>query len=377
MKLYESIYNKLNSNKIFCFIFLPISFSLFSLAFMLLAYPKAASKGVTDGINICLETVIPSLFPFLLLSGIAYDCGIFDLITRRCEKITTLLFALPSVALPIIIMSFLGGFPVGALLTEKAYERGRLSRLQAERMMLFCVNPGPAFVVSTVGYSMIGSEEAGLILYAGITAASLIIGVLSRFLAENDTAALYVGDQCKPTLKPDFILSETVSSCTKNMLNICVWVIIFSCMEELTEIIVTNKNALIFLKMIAEVTNGAIAASEHFSLPVIAAVISFAGLCVHLQIMPCLTKIKLRYKYFLCVRILTASLSCVLTLLLLELFPQYTQVVSMGVKPEAAAVKSSFPTCVWLMLMCGLFVIGDNYIIHRKSERKRSDTRTT
>jgi len=366
MTLYRKIRNRLIADKAFYFIFIPISFFLFVLAFLLLLYPQAAIHGVGDGIDTCLEAVIPALFPFLVISGIAYDFGVFDYISSKFEKLMMFLFSLPSVAFPIIAMSMLGGFPVGATLIAKAFDSCRLSRQQAQRMLMFCVNPGPAFVVSAVGYSVIGSVQAGWIIYAATTASSLAIGILSRFLAENDEFIPFESKNKHQNTMSD-ILSETISNSTKNMMNICVWVVIFSCLGKLFEMLPVSTGSLAFFRMISEVTNGAMTASEHFPLPVVAAVISFSGLCVHFQIMPCLIKVRLKYKYFLSVRILSAAISCVFTLLLVELFPQYSQVISMGTKPQSTSMRTSPLICVCLMLMCGLFIVGDNYILNRKA----------
>lgn len=366
MILLQKIHNKLISEKIFYFTFLPASFFLFVVAFLLLLYPQSAVSGVKEGISTCLEAVVPSLFPFLVVSGIAYDFGVFDYLSAKTKKIMSFLFALPSVAFPIITMSMLGGFPVGATLIEKAYDSGRLSRSQAQRMLMFCVNPGPAFVVMAIGYTVLGSEKAGWLIYSAVTVSSLIIGILSRFLAEKDEFC-YCSCKKQSYKSMSGVLTETINNSTKNMMNICVWVIIFSCLGKLIEMLPINNGTLYFLKMISEVTNGAITASEHFNLPVIAAVISFSGLCVHFQIMPCLIKVGLKYKYFLSVRILSSALSCGFALLFTELFPQYSQVVSIGTKPHIASLQTSPFVCVCLMVMCGLFVIGEDYIFNKKS----------
>lgn len=368
MTLKDNILKKFRTNKMFFLVFLPATVFFFAVGFMLLAYPQAAGDGVKEGIAVCLDTVIPSLFPFLLVTSVSYDVGIFDFLSRKADKITSFLFALPGAAFPIILMSLLGGFPVGAILSEKAFEKGQLSGVQAKRLLMFCVNPGPAFAVSAVGYSILGSKEAGLIIYLSIAVSSVLTGVLVRFFDSDDRLVL---PEKRETRKADLphILSDSVTNCVRNMLNICVWVVIFSCLGKLAEILPLSEGALVFFKMTSEVTNGVITASKYFMLPVITAVISFAGFCVHFQLMPYLVKLKLKYKYFLSVRILSAALSCCLSFLFLKLFPQYCDVVSLGTKPVSAKFEGSFPVCVWLMLMCGLFIIGDNYVLKRKSKK--------
>lgn len=365
MSLCKKIYNRICSDKTFYLSFLPSAFIIFVIAYLILLYPETASSGVADGIELCLKTVIPSLFPFLVISNIAYDCGFINLISGKTGRFTEILFRLPAISLPIIIMSMLGGYPVGSLLIAKAFEKKQLSRSQAERMIMFCVNPGPAFVVSTVGCSFLGSKQSGVIIYISLTITAILMGVLSRFLAD-DTYNEFLHKQEKTHPVSSSVITESVNNSTRNMLNICIWIVVFSCFGELLPLIVENKASIIFLTMVSEVTNGAMIASEKFTLPIITAVIAFAGFCVHLQIMPCLLKIKLKYKYFLSVRILNSAFSCVVTFIITELFPQYSQVISLGAKPHAASNDISIPICVWLMIMCGLHIIGDSYIFNKK-----------
>lgn len=364
----NTIIREFRKNKTLYTFYLPVTVVLFILSFLLLGYPQAAADGVKSGLRLCLETVVPSLFPFLLVSTVAFETGVFNSLPLKAERLTRLLFALPSVSLPIIAMSLVGGYPVGAGLIEKAFERGELTASEAGRLMMFCVNPGPAFAVSAVGSAALGSRRAGLILYIGAVLASLIIGLLSRFFAGSDSVTKYAAEKstvCRST----YALTDAINSSTRAMLNICIWVIIFSCLGSLAVKLGIKGGFLLFFKMVSEVTGGAITAGEHFSLPVIAAVISFGGFCVHFQILPVIFRLRIRYSRFLAVRILSAAISCALVYLFINIFPDYVSVISLGTKPHTASAQVSFPVCVWLMIMCGLFIIGDNYVINKKADK--------
>lgn len=365
MTLSKKIIDKLISDRSFYFMFLPTAFFVFAVAFLLLLYPQAAFDGVREGIDTCLSTVIPSLFPFLFISDVSYELGIFALLSSKTEKLMYSLFRLPSAAFPIIVMSLIGGFPVGATLVGKALDSNSVTRTQAQRMLLFCINPGPAFVVLTVGCLLLSSAQIGWIIYASITFSSLLTGVLSRFLFENENFVAKA-KPLKISTEPGR-LAKTLNHSTKNMVNICAWIVIFSCMGKLAENLPLGRGVLICFRLVSEVTGGAITAAEHFALPVVAAVISFSGICVHFQIMPFLIKAKLKYKYFLSVRILCAALSCVITYILLELFPQYSDAVSLIQKSENVSLGASPAASVFFMFMSGLLIIGDNYIVGRKS----------
>ena len=68
---------------------------------------------------------------------------------------------------------------------SQLYENNSLSASQAKRMVWFCINSGPAFVVGAVGTTMLSSKKCGILLFASQTLAALIIGFFSRFFAEK------------------------------------------------------------------------------------------------------------------------------------------------------------------------------------------------
>ena len=105
---------------------------------------KTALAGAQEGIRLCLQTVIPTLFPFFLLTGLATDLltgtgfPFLRPLARLCR--------LPDRGSAFLIPAFLGGYPMGAQAVAAAWERGQLSHTAACRMLTFCSNAGPAFL---------------------------------------------------------------------------------------------------------------------------------------------------------------------------------------------------------------------------------------
>lgn len=109
---------------------------------------KTAISATQEGINLCLQTVIPSLFPFLLLSILltsAFSGQALPSIKPLCR-----LFNIPSGTESIFLSGFLGGYPVGAQCIGQAYRHGLLSQNTSLHMLRFCSNAGPAFLFGMV-----------------------------------------------------------------------------------------------------------------------------------------------------------------------------------------------------------------------------------
>ena len=136
---------------------------------------KTAISGATDGIQLCLNTIIPSLFPFILLSILmtnalrGQDVRLLRPVTAACK--------LPFGSEALLIISFLGGYPVGAQNIAQLYRSGQLTHNQAARMIAFCNNAGPAFIFGVLGTIFTNQITPWLVWFIHI-ASALIVGLL-------------------------------------------------------------------------------------------------------------------------------------------------------------------------------------------------------
>lgn len=114
-----------------------------ALGFLLLILDgKTALYGARQGLTLCFQTVIPSLFPFLFFSSLLIS-GLMG--TSSLAGIGRL-FGIPEGCASLLIPGFLGGYPAGAQCIGRLYRQGILSGTTAERLLMFCCNAGPAFL---------------------------------------------------------------------------------------------------------------------------------------------------------------------------------------------------------------------------------------
>lgn len=339
------------------------------LSFMLLRFPETAGQGISDGIDICLGTLIPSLYPFMIVSSLIVNLNIVAFFEKVFSRLTRLMFALPGKCLGVIILSLIGGYPVGSKMTKELYEKGEISSCQAKRLLLFCVNPGPAFAISSVGFYMLGSKKAGVIIYISLIISSLIVGILSRFVFDEDE--IYF-DSSFPydRLTFSYAIVKSVSGGSASMLSVCAWVIAFSCIVRLVEISPFSDSLRFSLYCVLEVTNACLASRGILPIPIIAGLISFGGICTHFQIMPAINAVKLKYKYFITSRILCGGLTVIICNLLLSFFPVGYDVFSHGTLPKWQSSSTTSAVSIGMLLMCALFLLGDSLYI--KIKRKEA-----
>lgn len=334
---------------------------LFILLFaaILLTQPAMASKSIHNGLLLCANTIIPSLFPFLVLSSFMTTSGLADKIGRLLNPISRLLFNLPGVSGSAIVMGMLGGYPTGARMTAELLELGAIDQGQAKRMLHFCINSGPAFVISAVGYSMLGNKKVGLILFLSLVLSSLVIGIVTGIFSRKKKPDSHLHVQRNTVRPPDMIDSFVLSTANaaNAMFSICAWVLVFSAFTSYLVLLPLSLKQDALLSCILEVTGGVSEASGFFSPPFLCGALAFSGLSVHFQIMKYINKIGMKYPQFLLSRLINAVVAGVICEIMLRLFPYDTQVFSNGVAAIANPVSSSIPAAVGLVFMCGILLL--------------------
>lgn len=363
----QNIKGKLNTG-IFTLVYTSVTAVFFIVGFMLLKFPEATGDGVIKGIELCLYTLVPSMFPFMFLVSLAFECGIIEKSGAFLGCVTRRLFGLPGVCGTVIFLSMIGGLPIGAKMVEELYKKGYITERQGQRMMFFCINPGPSFVVISVGYYMIGSKTIGILLYASVVISSIIIGILSS-LVWNDPITVKKYSPSSITVNFREALVNSVSESLRKMLNICGWVVLFSCFMELIDLFPVGESTKHFFYAITEITNGCSFIAKKYPLPLLAGIIGFSGICAHMQIMPTVVRLRLPLKYFLSARILNAGLSVLTFMILSDAFKISVKTIAFGNIPQKTARELSLPVCIGIMIMSILLLLGDNYRIRKNREK--------
>lgn len=127
-------------------------------------------------------------------------------------------------------LGFIGGYPVGAKTAINLYEKGMCTKTEAERLLAFCNNSGPAFILGVVGAGVFASSRVGVLLYLAHAAASACVGVLFRFYKTGSDRP-----EGRQRPRPQFqaqrfsaAFTGSVRNAFLSTLNICAFVVFFS-----------------------------------------------------------------------------------------------------------------------------------------------------
>ena len=137
-------------------------------------------QAAAEALKLCAASVIPALFPFLVVTGTLISLGFGDWAAPLLSPLMTPLFRLPGQAGGALVLGFFGGYPIGAKTAAELYKTGALTRDEAERLLGFCNNANPAFLISVLGSGVFGSVRAGIWLLLIHVLSALLTGLLFR-----------------------------------------------------------------------------------------------------------------------------------------------------------------------------------------------------
>ena len=251
----------------------------FVLLFIMIISPDSISQSVRESITLCLNSVIPSLFPFMIISIFISN----KLVGIRIPLLTPLgrLCKIPNGHESLLAISFLGGYPIGAKNVYSTYKLSSFSKECAERMIAFCNNAGPSFIFGILG-SMFHTPLASWGLWVIHIFSAILVGISlpGRMEESKGTTAT----NCAT-------IHSVIHDCVKNTGIICAWIIIFRGLNDILISRIQHKIPHLFITMLKgflELTNGCIAL---YDLEVIDGIkfilasifLSFGGLCVVMQ----------------------------------------------------------------------------------------------
>lgn len=331
----------------------------------LVAAPEEAIAGAKDGLTLCFNVIVPSLFPFFVLSSLVVDLGLAAYLGRAMEGLMRPLFRVSGSCATAVALGFVGGYPVGARTALQLYQQGLCTKTEAERLLAFCNNSGPAFILGVVGAGIFGDSRVGLLLYLTHALASLIVGLLFRFYGgRRDRRAR--GTRPKPiqTVTLPAAFTGAVSRSLQSTLNICAFVVFFAVILRLLSAygVLTAVARLLSLvgfqaewakRLVAgllELSSGvaSLQGGTGFAgrVSMAAFMLGWAGLSVHCQVLSFLVDSGLSARVYLAGKLCHGLIAAGLTYALTRVFPLSAPVADYLVEQTESIAAMDFSTAL-------------------------------
>lgn len=248
----------------------------------------SAAAGGREGVMLCLQVLIPSLFPFIVLSTyltsglVGQNIPILNGLCKFCH--------IPTGSESLLVIGFLGGYPVGAQNISLAQKNGSISPAVAQRMITFCNNAGPSFIFGVISPMFTHWYTAWILWMIHILSALIV-----AFLLPHPKVPEVKIQQAKP-----LSFSMAVERSLRTMASICGWVILFRMLLEFLDKIILSKLSpalSVLLTGILELTNGCVRLaeieSESLRFMTASILLALGGGCVAMQTLSVAGNVKL------------------------------------------------------------------------------------
>ena len=374
-----------------------LGLALLCATLSLMLYPQDSMSAAREGLKLCYNVIIPSLFPFFVLSALVVDLGLAGYIGRALEGLMRPLFNVPGACASAFVLGFVGGYPVGARTALSLYQKGMCTKTEAERLLSFCNNSGPAFILGVVGAGVFASSRVGVLLSLAHAAASICVGLFFRFYRRGKKGR-------EARVSPKFEAERFTTAFTgavKNSflstLNICAFVVFFTvvirllflsgALPALARLLGVLLSPLGFTQEWAErLLTGAIELSSGVwtlsgaggmagRMSMAAFMLGWAGLSVHCQVLSFLGGSGLSVRTYIAGKFLHGGLAALFTALLVRLFPLKEPVAAYLAEQVEGIAGIDFSTALtisttaaWVMW---LLFFGAAAAAVRKTIRKR------
>lgn len=186
--------------------------------------PEKAMTTAREALSVFAVSVLPSLALFSVCAKILIRAGFAE---RLCALGR---FAYPlgmsAGGLSAFAIGAFAGFPTGASVLAELCERGCIEKKEAESILPFCNQAGAAFVIGTVGASLLGSKDIGTLLFMAQTAAAFLGLCLTSGARRGAVHAV----QAQQVQSPPFfsIVTASVRETALAMLSVCGFIVFFS-----------------------------------------------------------------------------------------------------------------------------------------------------
>lgn len=330
------------------------------LILLLTIFPSVAKQGAIQGLKLSANVLVPSLFPFTVCVLMIIKYG-FSAKNNILNNVLYKFFGQNFDMFFVFIMSMLGGYPIGAKLINALYDDKIIDKKTANIMLMYCVNAGPAFIITVVGGAL-NSKKMGIILLVSHICTSVIFAlVFGNKLKKHNRWYKFKKISTKPI---SCIFVESVNDASESIINICAFVTVFSVINSYFDCFFANTSIIKYLSYLTEITY---AVSKEKNVFFISFLLGFSGLSIWCQLFALTKSFKVNFFNFALGRVFHGTISFFLTKLLLKMFKIEIDVFSNKINYEINLLHSNIYLFFSMLIMLIVLLI---YIYSKNNSGK-------
>lgn len=358
---------------------------LFILLTLLTIYPKESINAAAEGINLWIFTVMPSLFPFFIISDLLISLKVPENIARLFTPVAKFLFNTSGYGAYVFIMSIFSGYPTGAKITSELIKDNKITPIEGQKILTFSSTSGPLFIIGAIGAGMLKNIAAGYIIFISHIMGAIINGMILKYFsisknhfneAANNT--LLINDK-KTT---DNIMSNAIGNSLYTSGFIGAYIILFSViialLDKITFFSATSKffSMLmpsniswlpgVLIKASLEISNGCKIISSlpnayELRLILLCFIISFSGFSIIGQVASIISRTGINLKIYIFTKISHGVISCLLCYIFLKI-----DLLQITTSNTTSFNILNYNIFLIQLLLCIMLLLNIIYIIYKK-----------
>nr|WP_294492339.1 transporter [uncultured Mediterraneibacter sp.] len=252
--------------------------------------PQEVFNGASEGLLLWFQIIIPTLFPFMLVSNLMLASGGLSIVARLSGGISRAIFGTSENGSFAVLAGFLCGYPMGAKVSADLLRANKITEQEAGYLLSFCNNTSPVFIINYIVWKSLGKEEllAPTLIILFIVPMLLSL-VFRRYYLKGKKFFENVDLQEMPGRKFNLgLVDECMMNSFESIVKVGGYIILFSILISLLNGILSRNCPVFLLPAILEITNGIRMIAENIqnitvSYPLILGITTFGGLCAAAQ----------------------------------------------------------------------------------------------
>ncbi|MGD9567445.1 MAG: hypothetical protein AB7V48_03880 [Sedimentibacter sp.] len=296
--------------------------------------PATVSEGAFNGLKIWVNNIIPYLFPMSVLSNILLHYNFLYSLFERMSFISNKILKNKYALIPFFI-SFVSGYPSGAMAVNTMAGYKRISEKEANYLTIFTNDCSFQFIAGAVSFSMLGDFQ----FYKYIVIPHLVGAILLSLLITNKESSVNSSHRVRMESVPfNKAFSAAIYKSVTGILSVGGVIVIFSVFSSFLNdtlssaanilSLSTNIKDIIYSLLVGslEITNGCSIISSSLFVPlqikliIINFLISFSGMSVIFQTIAVINEFDFDIKNYIFYKFIHGIISALLCIFMFSLF---------------------------------------------------------
>lgn len=292
-----------------------INFHLLFIFVFILTNSNMIKENIIIALELWEKSLIPTIFPFLLISNLLINYGFVDFISALFGGIVSKIYNVSKEASFAVIMSLFTGFPTGSKYVKDLYENKIIALEEANSLISFTSFANPIFVISFIGETLLNSKKTGITILVTHYITGLLVGILFKNKVSQGKSNQRIENKNKSFIN---VLTNTIKSSFNILVNMLGIIIFFFIISTILNKYIQQNLISIILNGIIEMTTGITFISakklkRKLKVALIGAFLSFNGLSIHFQTKSIIDGTPIKYRNY-CIARIIQSLLCFIIL---------------------------------------------------------------